>query len=143
MAKSHQIYGDLFVLNLRCINRHLAVAVDVACCVHTLKGVEARWQPRHKASWYAVALAPNSDMGGSETPVIARPLDPRDPKLPETVRDILEKGKRSWLKNTEVCDMLLNHNEFNLRVAKEPPRQPPGRLIRAVARLQVALGILV
>lgn len=81
-------------------------------------------------------------MGASETPVIARPLDPRDPNLPQTVRDILEKGKRSWLKNTEVCDMLLNHMEFNLRVAKKPPRQPPGRFIRSVVRLQVAVGIL-
>ena len=82
-------------------------------------------------------------LGASEQPVIAQPLDSRDSTLPENVRDILDKGKHSWLKNTEVCDMLLNHTEFNLRVAKEPPRQPPGDFAKAVARLQIASGIQV
>lgn len=96
-----------------------------------------------EASRYVAGVASNRIMGASEAPVIARPLDPRDPKLPENVRDILEKGKRTWLKNTEVCDMLLNHTELNLKVAREPPRQPPGSPRRAVAWLQVAVGILV
>ena len=65
-------------------------------------------------------------MVASEPHVIAQPLDPRDPDLPEKMQDILEKGKRSWLKNTEVCDMLLHYTKFNLRIAREPPCQPPG-----------------
>ena len=61
-----------------------------------------------------------------EPPVFAQPLDSRDPDLPENMQDVLEKGKRSWLKNTEVYEMLLNYTELNLRVARDPPRQPPG-----------------
>lgn len=57
---------------------------------------------------------------------MAQPLDPREPHLPEDMRDILYKGMCSWLKNTEVRDMLLHYTEFNLRVAREPPCQPPG-----------------
>ncbi len=65
-------------------------------------------------------------MGTNGATPVAQPLAPSDPDLPEMVQDILEKGKRSWLKNTEVCDMLLNYSAFNLRVAREPPCQPPG-----------------
>lgn len=63
----------------------------------------------------------------SEAPVFAQPLDSLDPDLPKNMQDVLEKGKRSWLKNTEVCEMLLNYTELNLRVARDPPRQPPGQ----------------
>lgn len=71
-------------------------------------------------------LGINNVMVASEPHVIAQPLDPGDPDLPEKMQDILEKGKRSWLKNTEVCDMLLHYTKFNLRIAREPPCQPPG-----------------
>ena len=65
-------------------------------------------------------------MGASSVTAVAQPLDPTDIDLPEATQDILEKGKRSWLKNTEVCDMLINYAAFNLRVAREPPCKPPG-----------------
>lgn len=65
-------------------------------------------------------------MVASEPPVFAQPLDPHDPDLPATMQDVLQKGKRSWLRNTEVCEMLQNYTELNLRVAKDPPRLPPG-----------------
>ena len=65
-------------------------------------------------------------MGAARPHIVAQPLDPGDSDLPEKTQDILKKGKRSWLKNTEVCDMLLNYTAFNLRVAREPPCQPPG-----------------
>ena len=65
-------------------------------------------------------------MGSDRGTTYAQPLDPRDAGLPEATQEILEKGKRTWLKNTEVCDMLINHAASNLRVAREPPCQPPG-----------------
>lgn len=65
-------------------------------------------------------------MGPIDGTVVAQPLAPSDIDLPEATQEILEKGKRSWLKNTEVCDMLLNYMVCNLRVAKEPPCKPPG-----------------
>lgn len=74
-------------------------------------------------------------MGPAGPPVVAQPLDSGDPDLPEKTQDILEKGKRGWLKNTEVCDMLLHHAAFNLRVAKEPPRQPPGSCLTTSASI--------
>lgn len=68
-------------------------------------------------------------MGADGNTAYAQPLDPKDEDLPELTQDILEKGKRSWLKNTEVCDMLLNYTACNLKVARELPRQPPGSLL--------------
>ncbi|KAL0048855.1 hypothetical protein WJX82_001004 [Trebouxia sp. C0006] len=65
-------------------------------------------------------------MGATDATVVAQPLAPSDVDLPKATQEILEKGKRSWLKNTEVCDMLLNYTACNLRVAKEPPCKPPG-----------------
>ncbi|DBA68383.1 TPA: hypothetical protein ACH3X2_013687 [Trebouxia sp. C0005] len=65
-------------------------------------------------------------MGATDAIVVAQPLAPSDVDLPKATQEILEKGKRSWLKNTEVCDMLLNYTACNLRVAKEPPCKPPG-----------------
>ncbi|KAK9846619.1 hypothetical protein WJX81_007767 [Elliptochloris bilobata] len=36
------------------------------------------------------------------------------------------KAEQTWLKNTEVCELLLNYVAYNLPVSKEPPNQPPG-----------------
>jgi len=68
-------------------------------------------------------------MGATDATVVAQPLAPSDVDLPKATQEILEKGKRSWLKNTEVCDMLLNYTACNLRVAKEPPCKPPGKVL--------------
>lgn len=68
-------------------------------------------------------------MRATDATVVAQPLDPSDVDLPEATQEILDKGKRCWLKNTEVCDMLLNHAACNLRVAKEPPCKPPGKVL--------------
>ena len=49
-----------------------------------------------------------------------------DVKFPAKVRDILLKAQSAWLKNTEVCDLLLHYHEYQLPVAREPPNLPPG-----------------
>ena len=65
-------------------------------------------------------------MGTDSCSKAAQPLDPTSSKLPDKVQEVLDKGKRSWLKSTEVCDLLLHHTAFDLKVEKEPPCQPPG-----------------
>jgi hypothetical protein len=56
----------------------------------------------------------------------AIPIDPTDPNLPPKVRDVLHKGRTSWLKNPEVCDLLVNHAAFNMPISRDAPMQPPG-----------------
>ncbi|KAK9820359.1 hypothetical protein WJX72_009412 [[Myrmecia] bisecta] len=56
----------------------------------------------------------------------AAPLDPKDPSYPPKIREVLAKGQTTWLKNTEVCDLLLNFQAYNMRVSRDPPLQPPG-----------------
>ena len=58
----------------------------------------------------------------------AQSLSPDNPKFPQKVRDILHKAQSAWLKNTEVCDLLLHYAEYNLPVARDPPNLPPGKL---------------
>ncbi|KAK9835470.1 hypothetical protein WJX74_000883 [Apatococcus lobatus] len=57
---------------------------------------------------------------------VASPLDPRDPELGPPAREALRKGSVSWLKNTEVRDMLLYHSRFRVKIAKDPPWLPAG-----------------
>ena len=49
------------------------------------------------------------------------------PGLPPGVREILERACNSWLKNTEVTDLLVNHRQYGLHVSMEPPVRPPGK----------------
>jgi hypothetical protein len=56
----------------------------------------------------------------------AVPIDPSDPNLLPKVREILTKGKTSWLKNPEVCDLLMNHASYNMPISRDAPNQPPG-----------------
>ena len=56
----------------------------------------------------------------------AQSLSPDNPKFPQKVRDILHKAQTAWLKNTEVCDVLMRYSEYNLPVARDPPHLPPG-----------------
>ena len=39
---------------------------------------------------------------------------------------MLQRAERNWLKNTEVCDLLVNHKEYGLNVCVDPPVRPPG-----------------
>ncbi len=47
--------------------------------------------------------------------------------LPPVVFEILERACSSWLKNTEVTDLLVNHRQYGLHVSLEPPVRPPGK----------------
>ena len=53
-------------------------------------------------------------------------LDPAAVNLPSRARDILLKGRTSWLKNTEVLDLLRNYRDYRFIVSREPPNKPPG-----------------
>lgn len=55
------------------------------------------------------------------------PLSPAACQFPKA-KEVLLKAEQSWLKNTEVCELLLNYVAYNLPVSKEPPHQPPGAL---------------
>ena len=53
------------------------------------------------------------------------PLSPAACQFPKA-QAIIRKAEGSWLKNTEVCELLMNYVAYNLPVSKEPPSQPPG-----------------
>ena len=40
--------------------------------------------------------------------------------------DMLDQSRTRWLKNTEVCDMLLNHRSYGFALSKTAPVRPPG-----------------
>ena len=57
----------------------------------------------------------------------ALPLQQK-PGLPPGVREVLDRCCNSWLKNTEVTDLLVNHRQYGLHVSLEPPVRPPGEI---------------
>ena len=63
---------------------------------------------------------PQSAMGAAE------PLGSGDVSLPKSVRDMLVRGRVSWLRNEDVVDLLHNYKQYKFRVSKEPPVKPPG-----------------
>ena len=67
-----------------------------------------------------------SSMAEAEGPFVAEALDENNFAYPSNVREVLLKAKSSWLKNTEVCDVLENYVEYGLPVSREPPSRPPG-----------------
>ena len=56
----------------------------------------------------------------------AEPLGSGDVSLPKAVRDMLVRGRVSWLRNEDVVDLLHNWKQYKFRVSKEPPVKPPG-----------------
>lgn len=52
-------------------------------------------------------------------------LEPRDDQ-PEAVREALQRAKVSWMRNSDVYDLLVNHAAYNLPVSKEAPHRPAG-----------------
>lgn len=69
---------------------------------------------------------PTPRLGSKALGTVASPLDPRSPELRPHARDALRKGSVSWLKNTEVRDLLLYSTEYGVQIAKDPPWQPAG-----------------
>ena len=47
--------------------------------------------------------------------------------LPPATKSAISRAKTSWLKNTEVVDLLLNHQKYRLPVSSDPPNKPAGR----------------
>lgn len=46
--------------------------------------------------------------------------------LPKPVRDLITKARTSWLKNTEVLDLLQNYSKYRFQLNRETPICPPG-----------------
>lgn len=46
--------------------------------------------------------------------------------IPKAVRDLLTKARTSWLKNTEVLDLLSNYRRYNFNLNKVTPTRPCG-----------------
>lgn len=57
---------------------------------------------------------------------MAEPLGSGDVSLPKSVRDMLVRGRVSWLRNEDVVDLLHNYKQYKFRVSKEPPVKPSG-----------------
>lgn len=59
----------------------------------------------------------------------AWPLDPADPALPETVREIVDKARTSWLRNAEVFEILTHATEGTLPLSSTAPDVPDGTAV--------------
>eukprot|EP00884_Botryococcus_braunii_P010774 jgi/Botrbrau1/19699/Bobra.0003s0060.1 len=57
--------------------------------------------------------------------LMAGPLVPGD-GVPKPIRDLLTRARTSWLKNDQVYDIICNYREYNLMLATDPPKKPPG-----------------
>ena len=86
-------------------------------------------------------VSPSYNAGGSDSPatgsdvgsggVSATALVMPEPEGPDGstrthVIDMLDQSRTRWLKNTEVCDMLLNHRSYGFALSKTAPVRPPG-----------------
>ena len=65
---------------------------------------------------------------GMEVTELSRPAQPLEATeaVPGSVRDAVVKARTSWLKNTEVVDILENWGRYKLRVNSLAPRKPAG-----------------
>lgn len=57
--------------------------------------------------------------------------------LSPSAKSAISRAKTHWLKNTEVVDLLVNHERYRLPVSSDPPNKPAGRhsLLRAKTAL--------
>ncbi len=56
--------------------------------------------------------------------------------LPKPVRDLITKARTSWLKNTEVLDLLQNYSKYRFQLNRETPICPPGNVRNSLLVLQ-------
>lgn len=58
--------------------------------------------------------------------------------LSPTAKSAISRAKTSWLKNTDVVDLLVNHERYRLPVSSDPPNKPAGRIryVRAKTELK-------
>lgn len=52
--------------------------------------------------------------------------------LSHSAKQAIIRAKTSWLKNTEVMDLLVHHQEYRLPISSDPPNRPAGKLLRTV-----------
>ena len=48
--------------------------------------------------------------------------------LSPSAKSAISRAKTSWLKNTEVVDLLVHHEQYRLPVSSDPPNKPAGKL---------------
>lgn len=89
-----------------------------------------RWSGsrRHTSSsvTYETASKERAQAGQGPRGTLASPLQDVQGGLPKRVREVLSKARVSWLKNTEVLDVLHNFRSYGFVVSQEPPCKPPG-----------------
>ena len=98
---------------------HLVKPSERLGCCHGDACLKPYGPTKQQGSVHAGSM---SSQGGSSVP-----LSPAACQFPKA-KEVLLKAEQSWLKNTEVCELLLNYVAYNLPVSKEPPHQPPGAL---------------
>ena len=52
--------------------------------------------------------------------------DRQGESLSDIAKTAISRAKTSWLKNTEVVDLLINHQKYHLPVSSDPPNKPAG-----------------
>ena len=92
----------------------------------------AMYQPRVSPSYNAggsdsPATGSDGGFGGvSATALIMPEAEGPDGSTRAHVIEMLNQSRTRWLKNTEVCDMLLNYRSYGFALSKTAPVRPPG-----------------
>ena len=90
------------------------------------------YQPRVSPSYNAggsdsPATGSDGGFGGvSATALIMPEAEGPDGSTRAHVIEMLNQSRTRWLKNTEVCDMLLNYRSYGFALSKTAPVRPPG-----------------
>ena len=66
---------------------------------------------------------------------MAIPLGQEGFPLPPKVREIVTKARISWLRNSDVLDLLVHYESYRLKLGSEAPNAPPGTHSFCHARL--------
>ncbi len=67
--------------------------------------------------------------GGVARSLVEPPLVGPDGSSRAHVIDLLRQSKARWLKNTEVCDILLNYRQYDFNLSQTAPVTPNGAYI--------------
>ncbi len=90
------------------------------------------YQPRVSPSYNAggsesPATGSDGGLGGvSATALIMPEAEGPDGSTRAHVIEMLKQSRTRWLKNTEMCDMLLNYRSYGFALSKTAPVRPPG-----------------
>ena len=68
--------------------------------------------------------------GGAAQPLLEpKSIAGEDAAARQRAADVIKQGRSRWLKNTEVCDILLNYSVYDFALSLDAPSKPgPGTL---------------